>query len=373
MISKFAEAYENRHQLARKWRKEGRKVFGYIYSFIPEELLYAAGIVPVQLTESEERGTTSKGETFLPEYFCDYVQSLIGQGVDGMYSYLDGLLVPDACVPLRALAEIWDLHVKTPFFHYLGYPSEAYEGSRAYLREELSRLRRALGEHCGKEISDAALRQAIEVYNENRSLMKKLYELRQKDNPPLSGSEVFEVVKAGLVIPKEEHNRMLQELLNQVSGEERKIEGKPRLMVSAVIFEECSFTRPNFIRIIEELGGEVVCDDLCIGHRYFWDLVATDTNPLDAIVDRYLGKVPIAYKIPAEVRTEIMLNEALKHRVQGLIIFLPKYCESSYFQAPYIEEKFEEKGIPALELESTAEMPEAPLRTRIQAFLEMLQ
>ncbi len=372
MISRFKETYANRHLIAHNWKKEGKKVFGYIYSFVPEEIICAAGILPVQLTETEERGTTSKGEIFLPEYFCDYVHNCLGQGADGIYSYLDGLIVPDACVPLRTLAETWDICVKTPFFYFLGYPSEAYEGSRAFLIAEFSRLQKAIENFTQTKISSPALRSAIEIYNENRNLLKKLYELRQKEDSPPSGSDVFEVFKAGLVMPKAEHNQMMKELLSQLSSQKRKTTARARLFVSAPIFEECSFVRPNFIQIVEEMGGEVVCDDLVIGFRYYWETVQTDHNLIEALVDRYLGKVPIAYKIPAEVRAEMFLQEALKHRVNGAIFLLPKYCQSSYLQAPYLEERFREKGIPTLSLESTSEMPEAPLRNRIQAFLEML-
>lgn len=371
MISKFREAYDNRHLIAREWKKSGRKVFGYFYSFVPEEIIYAGGILPVQLTESAERESTSKGETFLPEYFCDFVHSCLGQGVDGIYNYLDGIVIPDACVPFRTLAEVWDIHVKTPVFVYLNYPSEAYDGSRAFLLAEFSKLKKAVEKVSGKEVSAQYLRSAIEVYNENRNLLKRLYELRQKDNPPLSGSEFFEIFRAGLVIPKEEHNKMLKDLMSHLPAEGKRRTGK-RLMISAPIFEEVTFDRPNFIRVIEELGGDIVTDDLTIGFRYYWALTKLQPNLMEGIVDRYLGKVPIAYKVTAQARAEMLLNEALKHKVSGAIFFIPKYCQSSNFHIPYIEEKFREKGIGTLQLESTSEMPEAPLRTRIQAFLEML-
>lgn len=195
--------------------------------------------------------------------------------------------------------------------------------------------------------------------------------MRQKDSPPLFASEFFEVFKAGLVIPKEEHNRMPKKLIAELPAEGKKIAGK-RLMVSAPIYEEVSFTRANFIKAIEELGGGVVADDLTSGFRYYWEPVKLQPNLMEALVDHYLGKVPIAYKMPAEVRAEMLLDDALKHKVTGAIFFIPKYCESSNMQAPYIEERFRGKGIATLELESSSEMTEAPIRTRIEAFLEML-
>ena len=94
---------------------------------------------------------------------------------------------------------------------------------------------------------------------------------------------------------------------------------------------------------------------------------------MEALVDRYLGKVPIAFRVPAELRAEILLGQAEKHRAKGARFFLPKYCQSEWLQAPYIEERFKERGIATLLLETAADRPEAPVWNRLQAFIEMLR
>lgn len=372
LISPFTDVYENRHALARNWRQEGKRIFGYAYSLTPEELLYAAGIIPVHLTEGGEEGAaTATGEVYLPEYFCDYVHSVLGQVAEGVYDYLDGVIIPEVSVPLRALAEVWEIRFKLAFFFYLNCPAKVTPGARRYFREELLRLKKKIEDFSGSEVSEKALASAIKAYNENRALLNQVYQLREQEKSPLSGSEFCEIVKAGLVSPKEEHNRMLRGLLEHLPGRERKSDGRVRLMVSTVVVEECAGT-PNFLRVIEEMGGEIVCDDLILGHRYFREPTPLQADLMEALVDRYLGKVPVAFKMPAKIRAEMLLQEALKHKVKGAIFFLPKYCQSTHLQMPYIGERFKEKGIATLVLESTAEMPEAPLRTRLQAFLEML-
>ena len=95
-IIDFEKIYQNRHSLAWQWKKEGKKIFGYIYSLMPEEILYAAGIIPVHLTESEDSEDLRKGTVDTPESFCDYSLSIAGQGISGVYNYLDGVIFNDA-------------------------------------------------------------------------------------------------------------------------------------------------------------------------------------------------------------------------------------------------------------------------------------
>lgn len=373
-IADFEKAYENRHSLAWQWKKEGKKIFGYLYSSTPEELIYAAGIIPVQLTESEDLEAFRKGKVDIPEFFCNFSISCAGQGVDGVYSYLDGLIIPDSCPQGRTIFEVWQERCKPPFFYYFYVPNEKHEDSIKFYIEELKNVKTRIEKFVGKKISDADLRQAIEVYNENRTLMKRLYELRERDNPPISGSQVFEVFKAGLIMPKEEHNKMLKELLEEIpKWEGRKVEDRPRVMAFSYIFEECNGKMyPNFIQMIEKLGGEVVSDELCQGSRYYWGEVELETNLFEALADRYIEGVPHAYKARHTYRIGNILESIKKYRVKGVVFFLPKYCMTYWFQQYLIDKAMEKKGIPYITIETLAGMPEAPVRTRIEAFIEML-
>ena len=109
--------------------------------------------------------------------------------MDGVYDYLDGTIFTNSCTALRTLAEVWQVKINTPFFFFLSYSSEADELSKSFLMTEFTRLKTEVEELCNKKISLESLRSAIEVYNENRELLRKLYDLRQQEEPSISGSD----------------------------------------------------------------------------------------------------------------------------------------------------------------------------------------
>jgi benzoyl-CoA reductase subunit C len=379
LIAKFTEVYDNRHLLAKQWRNEGRfkKVIGYTYAFMPEELIYAAGALPVQLTETEERSAHSTGSIYIPEFFCDYCQSVTGQALDGMYSYLDGVIFSNACVPLKVAADVWDLEVNTPYFRMLTCPCVANEQARAYTRTQFQRLKKDMEQLCKTEVTDEALRRAIRIYNENRALIHELYELRKRDGSLITGRDAFEVVKASLVMPGDMHNELLKELLTHLKAKQPGVSKGVRVMVSAFIFEEAAIARPNFVAMIENAGGNVVLDDLARGPRYWWgdskpEELEPKGDPLDALVDHYLGKIPLAFKVSEQYRAKLYVDAAVAAGVKGVIFFIPMYCESVLFQQPYIEKQLRDRSIATLALETVSSMEEGTLATRIGAFIETL-
>ena len=55
MFTKMTEWERNRHEYAQDWQKRtGGKVMGYFCTYVPEEILYAAGVLPVRILGSHE-------------------------------------------------------------------------------------------------------------------------------------------------------------------------------------------------------------------------------------------------------------------------------------------------------------------------------
>ncbi|MBN2568825.1 MAG: 2-hydroxyacyl-CoA dehydratase [Deltaproteobacteria bacterium] len=376
-ISDFEKIYNDRHSLAWQWKKEGKKIFGYIYSLMPEEILYAGGIIPVQLTESEDTEDLRMGKVYTPETFCDYSLSLAGQGIAGVYEYLDGVIFNDACSQTKTACEVWAEKCKPlpPFFDFMMHPDQQDEGSIKFYIASIDDLRKRVGKFIGKDITDDDIRNAVEVYNENRRLVKNLYEMRLVDNPPILGSQVFSVMKAGLVMPKDLHNKMLAELLEEIpKWDPPQKEKRPRIMAWSHIFEECAGkTFPNFIQMIEEMGADVVHDELCQGARYYDGEVVVKPNILEALAERYLGNVPHSTKYTTKERIQNIDEINTKYRLDGIIFFLTKYCQPDWFQQFLIEKAMKEKDIPFMTVETVAGMPKASVRTRLEAFIEMIK
>ncbi len=374
-IADFEKIYENRHSLARGWKKEGKKVYGYFCSLMPEEMLHAGGIIPVQLTENEDGESLRKGKVDIPEFFCSYSLSCAGQGMEDVYGYLDGVVFTDACPQLRTVFDIWDMKGVAKFIRYFIVPNENNEDSREFYVSQMKDFKGRIEKSEGVQITDEALKKAIEVYNENRRLVRELYATRKSDNPPFAGSEIAEIIKAGIVMPRDEHSEMVKSLLESIpSLEPRKVSGRPRLMAWTHVFEETNGRMyPNFMKMIEELGGEIVADELHRGSRYSDVMVGDNPDPWEALAERYIAHVPHSWKMSDKDRIKNILESVEEYRVDGIVFFVPKFCQTDWFQQYLIEKACKEKGIPYLSIETLAGMPQAPVRTRLEAFLEMLE
>ncbi|MEW5807051.1 MAG: benzoyl-CoA reductase, bzd-type, subunit N [Acidobacteriota bacterium] len=368
MIEMFQEWYENRHQYAKEWkRKNGRKVIGYFCTYVPEEILHAAGILPVRILGSHEPQDMTEPHIF--GMFCPFCRDCLAQGLKGRFDYLDGITIAQSCLHIRQTFTSWDLHIPVEYSYYLPMPNRV-QSQRAlpYLTGELEAFKKSVEGWIGKKISDADLDRAIDIYNTNRRLMKEVYDLRKDDNPPLSGVEAMYMVVSSQMVDKEEHNMILQETLKELKGRKRNGGGERLIIVGS----EDDDT--EFLKMVESLGAIFVVDDHCTGTRYFWNEVMPGNNRLEAIAKRYIERPPCPSK-DWEVRTRIphIINLAKEYRVKGAIIIQQKFCDPHELDIPAIEKEFKKVGIPTLFLEFDVTVPVGQFKVRVEAFLEMLR
>jgi len=364
--SEFAETYRNRHKLAEGWKKSGKKVFGYFCNYTPEEIIYAAGIIPVRIRGGSEN--IELADTHLPSICCSYMRSALDQALKGKYNYLDGAVFPKSCDMTRALYSIWKRNIKISYYWNLPIPGKSNDAAVDFYIGELRLFEESLEKYTGKKMGDDSLKQAIKLYNENRALVRELYNLSLRDDPPLSGSEMFEVLRAGLVIPKEEHNAMLRKLLPALSSAKGSQDGKVRLMIAGNTFETV-----ELLQAIEESGANVVVDDVDIGSRYYFSSVNENEEPLRALSERYLRKVLCPCKHNAQHRVYHILKLAKDYQVQGVILLTQKYCDTHLYDRPWLESKLKEEGLPVLVVDhSDIGWVGGKFKTMVQAFVEMV-
>ncbi len=367
MGSEFYEAYRSRHELAAGWRQAGKKILGYFCNYTPEELIHSAGMIPVRIRGSAEN--IEMADAHLPTFVCSYMRSCLDQALKGRYDYLDGVVFPKTCDMTRGLYSIWKKSVKLPYYWFLPVPGKSTEEAVELFSQELCFFKESLEEFTGGKISDESLKQAIKVCNENRSLMRQVCETGLSDSHPYSGSEVYEMLLAGLVLPKEEHNAMLRKSLDSAKSGSQSSEGKVRLMLSGNTFENI-----ELVQTIEECGGDIVVDDLDIGTRRYWSGVDENSDPLKALAERYLRKIPCPCKHPAVNRLEHMLELAKNYRVKGVILVTQKYCDTHLYDRPWIESRLTEEGIAVLSVDHTdTGWVGGKFKTMVEAFIEMLE
>lgn len=365
LISNFRELYQNRNDFLRSWKKQGKKVFGYFCTYTPEEMIYAAGILPFRITT--DTVSTTLADAHLPNFICPFTRSCFDVALRGGYKDIDGYVSAYTCDTIRNVLWLWNRRIPAQFMHLISFPSGTTEKAFDFFLKELLRLKGRLEEFCGMEISDQSLSKAIKVYNESRRLLRKVYDLRKSNPPLISGTEAVEIVRSSMVVPKEEHTTLLKRFMSEVKYRTDFPKGRVRMLVSGPFIQDISV-----LQTIENSGGTIVADDLCLGSRYFWDQVDVNTDPLKAIAKRYLSRVKCPCRHPPKDRLDHIMKMIKEFKVEGVIFVLQKFCDTHFFDYPFIKERLKENGVPVLLIEVAHLTPMGPVKTRVEAFIEML-
>ena len=215
----------------------------------------------------------------------------------------------------------------------------------------------------------ADLRESIEVFNENRALLRQIYDMRKADNPPLTGTECMYITTANLFMDKRDANELLKKTIEEeLTGREAKHDTDSRLMVVGSENDDI-----QFLEMVEGFEAVIVTDDHCTGSRYFWNLVSSEGDLLRAIAKRYLDKVPSSFMSAREERFKHTIEMAKRFDVEAAIVFVLKFCDAHMFDTPELVEELKTLGLPVLYLEWEHSLSGlAQLKTRIEAFLEIV-
>jgi bzd-type benzoyl-CoA reductase N subunit len=354
---------------------------GCFCTYVPEEIIHAAGFVPVRIRSSRE--TPSRADAHLQSYTCALCRSALDQALRGDLSFLRGVVFPHTCDTIQALTDIWRMSFPDLYVETIVQPVNLSSPSaRPYLIAELQRFRRSLEELVGQEVSDQAIRASIELYSEKRRLLAQLYDLRDRLTMP----ELFAATSAGFILPPEQYNPLLAELGELLAEEEASMHpslpgrgwgrvspSKPRFKGPGLILVGATLDAPAILALIEELGARIVGDDLCTGSRYFAPPVVGNGDPISALADRYLHRLPCPAKYhPDHQPGEHLLKLVNETKANGVVFVLQKFCDPHAFDYAIVKEKLDVAAVPHLRLEMEHVPALDQWRTRLQAFLELV-
>ncbi|MBI4289258.1 MAG: 2-hydroxyacyl-CoA dehydratase [Chloroflexi bacterium] len=373
LLKRFHEQVQARHQYAQDWKaRTGRKVLGYLCCYLPEEIAYAAGVLPVRVVSSHEPQDLSN--LHVAGFFCPFSRDCMGEALKGKYDYVDGLAMGHCCLMISQTFDSWILNLPLSYNYYVPVPGRVDDPKlRPFLASELGAFKESLEKWTGKPITAEALDKAVDVYNTSRSLLKQIYDMRRADGPPIWGAEVMDIVLSTMFTDKAETNGWLSELVKALpSRQHRPRADAPRVMVVGGETHDS-----ELIRLIEDQGALVVADDLCMGSRYFWNEVGPQGDRLSAIAQRYMDKPSCPVKDTSNntrrVRFEFLKSLVHDYRVQGAILVYQKFCDPQELDVPVLKDFFKELGLPTTVLELDTTLAIGQVKTRAQAFVEMLE
>lgn len=355
----------------RAWKEAGRPVVGYLCSHVPTEIMEAAGILPVRLRAPGCR-ETGRADGVLSHLNCTFIRCVLESWYRGDLSFLDGLVCTNCCDHARRLHDVMR-ETKVPrFLPLLVVPHKAgTEAAVALHADALQELREEVERAFGESVTDEGLGRAIDEANQTRELLGRLYALRKADEPPITGAETLAVLTAGYGLPRPEYNRLLRQLLEELPR--RKPQGGHRARLVLAGGGGCD--DPEFVRVIERLGGLVVTDTLCHGSRSFWEPVAREGDLLESLARATLRRPSCANMTDrAAERTAFILSQAADFDADGVIYQHLRYCDIWGGQLLHVRRALKDADLPLLCLEREYMFGNvAQLETRVQAFLEQIE
>jgi benzoyl-CoA reductase subunit C len=358
-----------------RWKDQhpGSRVIGYFPVYAPVEIVHAAGMLPVALNGGGDRLDIQYADARFGSFICSIIKTTLEMGLRDHLKVFDGVLFSSICDSARNLCFVMkrnfpDLYVD--FLHLPHNPSSA--ASVDFLVSEYRRLIKNLERIGGKPITEARLQQAIALYNRNRQLIRSLYTFRVQKPHLLRAWESYVLVRAGHVMPVEEHNSLLEESLQQLSQRS----GKPRDSIRVVVEGAfCEQPPLELIKLVEDAGCYLVDDDFVIGRSWFVEDVPVDGDHVHALADSYVNRAVYSsvrhdFRAP---RWEGLADKVKRSRADAVLFLIAKFCEPAYFDYVLFKKKLEEISVPHLLLEfEEKQFTFDRVRTEVETFVESL-
>jgi len=353
-------------ELSRQWAREERKVIGCLDSYIPEEFIHAAGMIPLRVLGSA--GNVTLADSYLPIFAGKLARSILEQALQGKLAHLAGVAISNSSDALRMLYDLWGRHL--PQRAFLVDVPAILEGetNRRVFRQAMLEFKAELEGFAGKALDPAALARSIAVFNKNRRLLKELA-ARLSAPPRLSAESYLDALLSGFVLSKEKHNELLERLLESCRG---GLSGETEELVPLHVSGPILIDRA-FLPLLRKCGATMVSEDLGTGSRYFWDEVDEAGEPTESVIERYWSKIPESYKTPMERRWRHLLEQIERSRARGVIFVVEKYSDEDQYDYPIWRNRLRSRGIPSLLLDSELILESEQVRTRVQTFVDIVK
>jgi len=370
------------NELIRQARREGEVCVAYVCENTPEPLLNLPGAFSARL-RAPRTGSMEMGTYYMTSFLCEYSRALLERAIEGGYSFADCIISPDGCSMMNRCVENMEL-LKTMgkdndrfFYEFMEIPMKADDnGLNLYVLQCRNHILTPLSRAYGIDVSDGAIRQAVEEHNRVCRLIREIGEFRKAERPAITGYEFHIITLATYAAPKKFLIPMLEETLAELKV--REPDGKGYRVRVALVGSEVDDI--DFIKLIEDAGAFVCADRFCCGSFPGRDPIALteDEDALTQICRQYMYRC----QCPRMMNMEKMLGRrayvnqlANEYNADGIIYEQIKFCD------PWAYERMlgshilrEDYGYPVLSVDRPYNISSSgQMRTRVQAFVESVE
>jgi benzoyl-CoA reductase subunit C len=353
----------------------GRKAIGYMPIYVPREIVHAAGMLPVGIFGGGDQMEVIQGDAYYQSYICRIPRSTLELGLTGKLDVLDGMLFPSICDVIRNLSGMWQILFKDKYVKYFDVPQDYDDaiGGNFYVHE-MQALRQDLEKLGGKLITDDQLRASIAVYNENRKAVRELYAYRAKKPWQAPTSEVYLLLRAGCVLPVEEHTALVRSYVAETDKEQRPQRDNARVVLTGSFCEQPPL---GLIKSIEMAGCYVVDDDLQLIQSWLLEEVPVTGDPLQELSKAFLhhsAQTSSKYDEKKEDKGKFLLHQVKTRGAEGVVFAAPSFCDPALLERPMLQEVLAKHKIPYTAFkyaENTGQM--APIREQAGTFADSIK
>jgi benzoyl-CoA reductase subunit C len=332
-------------------------------------------MLPVGILGGGDALEVIQGDAYYQSYICRIPRSTIELGLTGRLDVLDGMLFPSICDVIRNLSGMWKMLFKDKYVRYLDVPQNYQdEVGGAFYIQEMQILRDDLAELAGRTVTDDDLNRSIAAYNDNRAAIRDLYTYRAAKPWQAPTSEVYLVLRAGMVLPVEAHTALVREYLVAAEGLQRGRRDNARVVLTGGFCEQPPLA---LIKSIEMSGCYVVDDDFMLISRWLLDEVPANADPLQELSRAFLHRsasTAAKYDVTREEKGVFLMKQVKTRGAEGVIFAAPSFCDPALLERPMLQDVLTKHGIPHTAFkyaENTGQM--APIREQAGTFADSIK
>ena len=362
-----------KQQLA-EYKAQGKKVVGVLPYYAPEELVYAAGIVPMGIWGSNTK-TISRAKEYCATFYCTIAQLALEMLLDGTMDGLDGIITPTICDTLRPMSQNFRVAMGDKMsVIFLAHPQNRFEEfGLQFTVDQYNHVKEELEKIAGREITNDDIQNAIKVYNESRAARRKFVKLASDHCDVITPTKRSAVLKAFYFMLKDEYIAKL----NELNAELEKLpvcdwQGT-KVVTSGIICDN-----PALLAAFEENNIAIAADDVAHESRSFRTDVPENADPMMALAQQFAN---VDYEVllydpksSENRRGEFVANLVKESGAQGLVLFMQQFCDPEEMEYPYLKKALQDADIPHIKLGIDQQMRDfGQARTAIQAFADVLE
>lgn len=347
----------------------GKDLVGCFPIHTPEEIVYAAGCVPVGMWGG--RTEIQLADKYLQSFCCSIMRTNVELAMRGTYDMLKAVIIPTFCDTMKCIVENMKLAMPKVPTIAMAYPQHrTLSAGVEYTVSEIKRVRHQLELILGKIITERQIEEAFAVYEEYRQAMRRFTEISAEHPDIITARKRHLLIKAGQFMDKAIYTRMIKEISRGLEDELPSGFQGTRVVVTGLLSEPI-----EMLDIFDENHVAIGADDLSLGSRLWRTSTRRDVNDVfqkmacriaDQEGDTFLYE-------PEKKKGQMLVDMAEECRADGIIVLMMKFCDPEEYDYPIYKEEVEAASVPMLYLEIDQQLTSfEQIRTRVQSFTEML-